>query len=173
MPVHRRRSFVRSGSAQRRKLVWATNSGLGLTPVVNSPFNVDLLSNFRAAGGSTVGATVMRTHVRFSLAWEVTPASSQAFTYGLTVADMDLVTAGSITTGERGRDWAILDQFMPGCGSNAFTVSLGAVEGFAVDLRSKRKVQELNQTWCLAFVYVGGTLELPLSYWTRTLLALP
>ena len=164
-----------SRSSARRKLVWATNSGAGIVVTPGTVLNPDLLSNLRTGGASVLGATVMRTHMRFSIQWETTSESGQQFQIGLTVADMDLITpTARITPAERGRDWALLDGFMPGTGLNSYanTGSFPA-EGFIVDLRSKRKVQELNQTWVLAATYVGGTTSISVSYWARTLLALP
>jgi len=118
----------------------------------------------------------MRTHLRINVEWETTAESGQQFTIGFVVADMDFIApTPRVSTGERGRDWALLDGLLPGSGMNTYTFGAAAtpVEGFTVDLRSKRKVQELNQTWCLAGTYTGGATGIAFSYWTRTLLALP
>ena len=175
MPMHRRRTFTRSSGSARRKLVWATSSVAGSSLAQASITDFDLLANLRVAGSSVLGATVMRTHLRMQIGWPVTTSTGQFFTVGLCVEDADLVAANDITLGERGRDWALLDGLVPGSGANTLaSPNTGTVmEGFNFDLRAKRKVQELNQTWQLAVSPSGGAAAVPFSYWARTLIALP
>jgi hypothetical protein len=137
--------------------------------------NFDLLANLRAAGSSVLGATVIRTHLRVSVGWGATTSTGQAFRTGLVVEDADAVAGANVTLTEMGRDWALLDDFLPGTGANtlASPASGTVFEGFVVDLRAKRKVQELNQTWVLAVSPTGGPAAAAYSYWARTLIALP
>ena len=175
MLVRSRRPVRRGGSvSRRRKLVWATNSGLDQVVAPAAVVNSDLLTGLRVAGQSVLGATVVRTHMRIQVGWD--PAATfptQAFTMGLTAADMDFVAGNLVTPAERGRNWALLDAFLPGTGVNVVATAGEAnhFEGFLIDLRSKRKVAEANQTWCFAVQATGGPLTY--SFWARTLVALP
>src|SRR5215472_13501364 len=133
MPVRSRRPIRRGGGRTPRKLIWATNSGVGITLTPGTIFNTDLLPGLRVAGSSVLGVTVMRTHARFSIEWETTAESGQQLTIGFVTADMDFIApTPRVSTGERGRDWALLDGLMPGSGMNTFTFGAAATpaEGF-------------------------------------------
>jgi len=167
----RRMSVARPGA--RRKLVWATSSGVNQT-AGSGGFSVDLLANLRVAGSSVLGSTIIRTHIDVSLIWAaVTPVTGNGVGIGLAIEDTDLIAAGDVVIGAAGRDWMLRQNWLPGTGLNQVSiVSTSPVEGFRVDLRSKRKVQELNQT--LGFFVQSLTASgIPFSYFARTLIALP
>lgn len=136
--------------------------------------NVDLLANLRVAGSSVLGSTVMRTHMRWTLQWPDTGFIPQGMAVGLVVQSLQLVNTDSIDL-LQDEDWAYRDRFSMGTGVNTLAGADVPIEGFTLDLRAKRKVQELNQTWCLAFSLqnAAGSDPMPVSVFARTLVALP
>jgi len=175
MPPRSRR-VMGHRSSLRRKLIWATASGSDAT-IANDNYNYDLLGNLRVAGASVLGATVIRTHMRVSVSWPANFAPDVGVALGLCVQSLSLVSPPQVDLFQD-EDWALRDLFLPGTGVNAiFTAgALGTyTEGFRVDLKAKRKVQELNQTWVLAYSPQGfGTDTAPVvSWYARSLIALP
>lgn len=200
MPTRRRRSSLgRRGS--RRKLVWATHEFAGVTLPMGGDTaaqSFDLLEDLARAGTSTLGATIMRTHMRLQV--QSTAGGGLAnfprLRYGLSVDQrrnvstggapaLDISSANSpagLTNDAMaqylGVDWALLDTYIPMTMVSGKWTTSGTsnfYEGWFVDLKSRRKVQEVDQTWALAFyVEVSGTdPAFQVSGFTRTLLALP
>jgi len=136
------------------------------------PVRFDLLSNLVAAGSSTLGATVMRTHVRIQT--HRVGGLSDALFLGIRVAGRQDVLSDADMS--RDEDWALLDLMLAGCGVNTVTMGLDPTpsgEGFNIDLRSRRRVEELGQSW---FMYLRSNLvgtDYGVSFWARTLIALP
>jgi len=172
MPPRTRRSFAGRSQSRRRKLVWATSYTFDAV-LNNTNVNQDLLANLRVAGSSVLGATVMRTHLRFALQWPALTNTFQGLAVGLCVQSLTQVAADTVDLFQD-EDWALRDTFLPGTGQNSLSPVTPITEGFVVDLRSKRKVQELNQTWCLAMsLQNSATNTVPVSCYARTLVALP
>jgi len=173
MPVRSRRGSFQRNRSSRRRLVWATSFTFDAI-ANNANVNHDLLGNLKVAGSSVLGVTVIRTHLRFSLQWPPLTNTFEGLAVGLCVQSMAAVTAGTVDL-LQDEDWALRDTFLPGTGMDNLTNVVAApVEGFTVDLRAKRKVQELNQSWCLAMSLqnsAGNTI--PVSVFARTLVALP
>ena len=171
--VRRTSSLARRGSG-RRKLVWATKTDDFL---LTGTYNADLLADLRGPGVSVLGCTVIRTHVRFQYIWSSTGTpSSSGPTTGLLVENLLEVTAQAVTVQDSGQDWAYLSKHFPGTGNRNMigaTGLPGAVEGFELDLRSKRKVQELGQTWAIVMAVTAPAPSVNVRYYARTLIALP
>ena len=173
MPGRYRRSSFAGNRSARRKLVWATQAGGTTLATSGANFNADLIMNLKVAGSSVLGATVMRTHFRWSVAWGATQVQTSQVAVGLVVQSTNLIPTNTVDL-LQDEDWAYRDSFLMGTGVNYFpTGAAGASEGFTLDLRAKRKVQELNQTWVLAMSLQNGVAAVPISYYCRTLLALP
>jgi hypothetical protein len=166
MPPRMRRATRSGRSSSRRKLVWATSStsvALGASPTFN---NIDLLANLRVAGSSVLGATIMRTHLTL-LVDNTGRAVTSRSTYGVIVEDQENVGGVVDLASNPGRDWAYLVSRSP--------VSAGGAIGqelIEVDLRAKRKVQELDQSWLLCMDNNAGP-AMTYRVWARTLVALP
>jgi len=171
MPVRRgRRSF--NGSRARRRLVWATSFTFNAV-ANNANVNLDLLANLKVAGSSVLGVTVVRTHMRFAVQWPPLTNTFQGLAVGLVVQSMDAVNLTQIDLSQD-QDWALRDTFLPGTGVNHLSPITPFTEGFTVDLKAKRRVDELNESWALAYSLqnsVGNTI--PVSVFARTLVALP
>jgi hypothetical protein len=164
MPPRARRSS-RSMGSNRRKLVWATaNTSIAAIPVAGG-FGLDLTGNLRTAGASVLGGTVMRTHLVLSLPFVNV---SDFWAVGLLVCrDVDLA-AGIDPNTNPGDDWMFYRQYFP----TASGAAVDSVREVVVDLRSKRKFQELEQRYGLhVFNHTGAAKTVPL--FARTLVALP
>lgn len=167
-------------------------------------FAVDLLEDLHAMptpnepAVSTMGATVMRTHGRIQWTFSAGLGNFPLCSYGLSVDQTRNLTIGPSPGGVaplnpgsantpginnglyRGVDWALFDQYIP------VTVISGnilpnaptgqtATEGTFIDIRSRRKIQEVDETWALSF-YVepsGTDPGFQVSGFVRTLIALP
>ena len=166
MPPRMRRTVSVHRSGSRRKLVWATTSVsvvLGASPTFN---NIDLLANLRVAGSSVLGATVMRTHLTMLVDNTGRLVTSRS-TYGIIVEDLENVGGVTDLASNPGRDWAYLVSRSPI--SNQGAIGQELIE---VDLKAKRKVQELDQSWLLCMDNNAGP-AMTYRVWARTLVALP
>ena len=149
---------------QRRKLVWATldqSIAMGAQQVKI----VDLLSQLELAGVSKLGVTVMRVHGRLlfptgvTQKWEVAIGVNPMTTVGTQLPNPN---------GDNDIDWMIFDRPM-----QTFSgATVDADTSYTVDLKSRRKVDEMGQTLTLnlwASAISAGTVEA----FFRTLVALP
>jgi hypothetical protein len=131
--------------------------------------NFDLLSSFEAAGASTLGVTIMRTHMTFS--YHSTQATGLAdWNVGLLVGrDSDVTTpAGTNPVVETELDWMLLTaEFSKWNGGTENTFTQGSY-----DVRSKRKMEEMQQRYMLC-LYNTGAAGAQWTYFARTLVALP
>jgi hypothetical protein len=151
---------------QRRKLVWATkfmDSPVTAAAGINT---YDLLGDFRALGGSVLGCTVMRVHI------QLVPSASTlvgSWMAGIAVGRLSDIAANKIDpTVDVEIDWMLLRKFYSG--SSAGVVDAQTV--YEIDLRSKRKIQELDQA--LLFVVRNGYAAAnDFHAFGRTLVALP
>jgi hypothetical protein len=151
--------------SQRRKLVWATaNTTLASVPF-GTAVGLDLTGNLRTAGASVLGGTVIRTHLRMQLRFANT---ADFWTIGLGIfRDVDVAAGVDVNTNP-GDDWMLATQY--------FAVSTGATvdanREIEIDIRSKRKFEELEQRYALMVGnHTGANLSVPL--YVRTLIALP
>ena len=168
----RRHSAGRRPATTRRKLVWADSAGY-VNPVGFSPgTNVDLLSGYRAMGGSTQGITIIRTHISFGSTVTAPTTAQDGFTVGVIVDD-NSATSVTLNPTKANLDWMILKTFytsgMAGSFDSANNTFYAACE---IDLRAKRKAQELQQTLFLSLLQTTA-VGIGVSYHARVLLALP
>ena len=161
MRHHSRRGFE---AAKRRKLVWATSSTF-LSAVPAAPgVLTDLLASYRAAGGVTQGCTVMRTCIDIVVT-AATPALDDSVFVGLIVADANAANA-QYGPAEGFIDWALYRRL--------YVAKYGAgYAGYTIDLRSKRKIEELQQTWYINLAASATGHVTGVDFTARTLLALP
>jgi len=159
--IHRgRRGF---GAGQRRKLTWATHSATHTNQSTAGTMD-DLLADYRSAGGSTQGCTVIRTHIDV-IVQTTTPGVADGIFLGLIVANTN-ETAADYGPTEGFLDWALY--------RHLFTAKYGqGFAGYSIDLRAKRKIQELQESWFCNTAALLGVNATSVSYTARTLLALP
>jgi len=164
-----------SRRSARRRLTWAqVNTGAIAVGASAHAVNMDLLSSFRAAGGVTTGATIMRTHLRM---WPTTAVTAgDVIMLGLIMTGSNQVsTSFALGAGFDNPsdfpylDWMLVDfaQARPSFGRT------GPNNELDIDVRSRRKMADLNDTLLLSVVDVNATTA-P-SWWVegRVLLALP
>jgi len=163
----RRSRLVRGGGGRsRRKLVWATADGTIALAASPNSVNVDLTPNFRVAGASLLGVTIMRT--RGSLTVDNTGrAVGNRVKWGFLVGRTTDLPGTIALANDDSLDWMLIQSQNP-------VSSGGAVgqERFEVDLRARRKMQELDQAYLLAASNTSGA-AMSIRYYVRTLLALP
>lgn len=176
MPVRRRRSFRRGGSSRRRKLVWAQRVVSAAFTANNSWQNIDLLQDYKAlAGSSSVGVTIMRTHLL--IVPTVAPTGSDIIGIGLHVDDLDQVTGAPTTNvmvanvrDNPGIDWAWNTEYI----ADAAGFLTPAYGGIRLDVRSKRRLEEVQQAWLLNILQASvAAPAVAYNIYARTLLALP
>ena len=154
------------GRGQRRKLIWGTTQVQTFNVPANTGHVFDLLSVLEVAGASTLGITIMRTHVRMQINLG---ASGDFLQIGLLIGrDADVGLAVPTPFNEPELDW-MWDTVEFARASGAAIDSPFTVE---YDVRSKRKMEELNQRYLLC-VYNSAAAAHNVSYFVRTLVALP
>jgi hypothetical protein len=179
MPVRHRRTRAGSSRGARRKLVWAQFSATVTYTAVNQYVSLDLLQTYKAAvGASSAGITIMRTHLTVSQTTAPTPGQSQWL--GLRVDDLAQVVnvpAAVAATNPNPRDnpyvdWMLSDQVVydnegqPGRAQSPF-------QGWVIDLRAKRRMEEVQEAYLLTLVNDTGVAASSLHVFSRVLIALP
>ena len=159
---------------QRRKLVWAETAQAGTIGVIGgSPGvdNVDLLAGYRTAGGSTQGITIMRTHISFSVFLHSAAIASDGVALGLIIDDTAQTTS-TLNTGAAYKDWMYLSNWYPASGNAGGPSGTGWLYGFHIDLKAKRKSQELQQSYFMSANALTANVT-DVAFLVRTLIALP
>ena len=165
MPVRHSRAYP--ARSQRRKLVWASlDQNVVLAANANTTLN--MLGQFQGiAGASTLGITIIRTHLLIG-AQGTAPIAGDTLRVGLQVCRLSDIGAASIlNAGDLEGDWMLLTRVPFVVGENE-----GALNGLMTwDIKAKRKMEELDQAYglCLTALNSGRTLQV----WARTLIALP
>jgi hypothetical protein len=169
--------MVRHGARPaRRRLTWVDYTSTGLVVgATGHALNIDLLSQFKTAGGEVNGATVMRTHL---VVWPATAvAAADAIRLGLMVTGTNEVQASfalGATAFNNPTDFPYLDWMY----SRKFRATptlnpWGSTNEMSVDLRSKRKMEDLADTLLLSVVNTNSGVALNVDVSARVLLALP
>lgn len=168
MPRGSSRSSRRSGP--RRKLIWARNSfevvlNAAVPPALAAPSRVDLLARVEASiGASLVGSTVVRTRgilVPFSfgtsdaIAWRVTAYVGD----NNDIARAPNANDNAFDQLSENRDFFLFEPGMvpanAAAASTAEFVSGTDPMARIIDVRSSRKLEEVNQTVILDFSAAG------------------
>ena len=164
-----RRAHVVSRGTARRKLVWATREFVlaGINAGVST--TVDLLSDFRGAGGDTLGCTIMRTHGY--LWWQPVAILTDKTAFGLVIGRQQDVGTNNLnpSTGSNPEiDWMLDTRVVP-TGTDLTTTQ----KSYTIDNRAKRKMEELGQAYLLVIGNSnGGAGAQVFSGFFRTLVAL-
>lgn len=181
----RTRSNVRrTASRNRRKLVWARTSNLNVTVPGTTPGNVpvvqDLLTAFRGTMGISAnlpGLTIMRIRGVIHAAPEVgTLASSMRC--GVKLDDQQEAVDIDSSEGpvsQANDDWMLYEpwvfQPVPAVSAEAYAYQ-AEIGNRQIDVRSKRKLDEIQQT-ALIFFQAGHPTAWRVSWHLSVLLALP
>jgi len=174
-PRPRRVSRGMSSRGARRRVTWAqfATTGVGLGTSGHST-NIDLLGQYRTAGGVVDGSTIVRVHITLAITSAV--VANENFTWGLMTVGFNEVAATFVTgTGPVDpidtpyEDWMLLrhETAVPTYGRQA------ANQRLEHDLRSKRKIEDLGRTLILSVSTQTSAAALTADVFARTLLALP
>ena len=171
------RSSRRASSSLRRRTTWATHQSTEVFAAANDLHTVDLLDAYKTAGGPVVGITIARTILHTSITAPAGgPAAGRAFNLGIIRGqntDVGTNIAGAPNPASAFfEDWAWLDQ-RDACVSSGAGPSItpGGSNVYDLDIRSKRKLPELQMNWNLALS--GAQANLAVTVFARTLLLLP
>ena len=136
--------------------------------------NIDLLAGLELAGASTLGCTVMRTHIRMQIQWAAAQALSDSIRIGVIVDRDTDVGAGSgpNPSTEPELDWAYLTRMYYGP-NDGQAVTVQVLREWELDLKAKRKVGEQGQRWSLVLMSAAGATSFNVNTFARTLIALP
>jgi hypothetical protein len=179
MPVRHRRTRAGSSRGTRRKLVWAQFTATVAFTANNQYATLDLLQTYKAAvGASSAGITVMRTHL--TLVYQA-PVAADSFYYGLRVDDLSQVVsvpAAVAATNPNPRDnpyvdWMMVDHLIAD-NNGQFGKSISSYQGTTLDLRAKRRMEEVQEAFLLTLVQDSvTTVAKNCQVFARTLIALP
>jgi hypothetical protein len=171
----------------RRRLIWTEYDAVLAFTAASQWFSLDTLQTYKAAVGSTVAkATIMRTHAAVVSVTGTGSPADRLWT-GFRVADVD-DTAGTVfaatPTVANPRDnpyvdWAFMSRHSRDGALNFRPSYIGGTAGepgggITYDLRSKRKLENLTDTWALVVLQdTATTVAQTYHVFVRTLLALP
>jgi len=152
---------------QRRKLIWVTSSVNSGAIAAGSNWSVDMVAGMRVAGASLLGTTVMRIHAQLEVNSGAATAGSFNW-FGIKIADQVEITTTLALSSSVYDDWMIYDQVF----SHFTGATVDATVIRSIDLRSKRKMEEMSQTLGLFVSNTSGVAQ-TYNWYSRTLLALP
>jgi len=149
MPPRRRTGFSRRSSV-RRRTTWATfDDSLSVATGGTHYQTNNMLTNYSGAGGSIAGITIARTHLRLTQTSAAT--AGDHFYFGIIRGqneDVGADIAGAPRSGvDLYEDWGFWSEYTSSSNgaSPSWTPYLNNV--LDLDLRSKRKLPELQMTW--------------------------
>jgi len=156
----------------RRKKVWADTEQTLSTIAENTAQALDCLAGFVAAGGSTQGATVIRTIIDLTWSGTATQLSGDKVTLGL-ITEPTGVAAYPDPIAEPYADWAYVKTMYAGAGHGLLTAGVPNVSHH--DVHSMRKLDEVGQSWFLVWILTapGSVNTLNAFARVRTLILLP
>jgi len=166
-----RRSSNRRGTPQRRKLVWARTTPTAPTfTAAGTTVLIPLLSRFETVyGADPVGTTVMR--IRAKLSFRSSTAGNQIRTVAAIGVLPAGVTAATVSPASQEHlDWMYWQTFHY---EPVIATEFATINMWDVDVRAKRKMEELNQTLFLVIGNWHSADTVNYSYSASTLLALP
>ena len=142
-PVARRGPSRRISAGPRRKTVWARSlSGTINVPAATFMPSIKLLDPLEVAGSSTLGVTVVRSHIRLALTSPTTD-TRPSLVWGLLVFD-EIVPNRPNPSSDLNTDWmhwAFLD---PSTSMTSFLATSTVFWGETYDIKSQRRIHQLN-----------------------------
>jgi len=160
------------GASNRRRTTWARGSG---SFVFSAPGfqTANLLNDYVSAGGTTAGVTVARTHLFLSFA--VLPSIGDALGVGL-IRGQNTDVGSNIAGAPRPiddefEDWAYWETPIAAASGDGVGPAYYPWNILKLDLRSKRKIPELQMSYNLVIQSTNGA---DIVNWSAsTLLMLP
>jgi len=152
MATRRAPRRFQSGGPRRRRVWSRAPIAASVTALQTDPFVQDVMTNFRLAGGDTLGCTVGAVHLELAGVQTTAPGAGQfpGSVVGLRVGNQNEdpidIDPGDFNVSSRGawQDWLWWDFFSLTSGS------ITAEQVYRRRIRSMRKFEELGQTLWLA-----------------------
>jgi len=179
MPFTRRRGSVQRGRTQRRKLVWARSVSENSTVTVAAPLAIDMMADFAAVlGADSVGCTIMRIRGEMVMRPSTTVTGALCGAVGFKIGDaaelLLPVQLGPSTNDRYGAWFGYVPVVFTGSGALPAPVTVPVPLRYQVDVRAKRKLDELRQTLIMAAdATAGSTQGYQLGWNLSVLIALP
>jgi hypothetical protein len=173
------RRNIRVRERAKRRTDWARQSGTTTLTTGTGTFTTsDLLATYKSDAGNTAGVTVARTHLSMSVTSDVT--AGDVFYWGLykgPVSNVGTELAGSPTPfTDPYADWAMWQEKTASLDvltTSGYGHYWGPSNNTTFDIRSKRKVEQLQESWLLV-IEAGAVANTIVVNWnTSTLLMLP
>ena len=162
------RHFRSSRAPSRRRSAWGTLDVSSGPVAAGSSTNVDLFAtSLGAAGASTVGITIVRTHVRIMVPWAL---QADTITWGLIVGRADDVGTNRPSPAAGGDKWAMVVKEFPDTTGVGFTPGEQVV--YTYDIKAKRKLDEVSERWLFSW-FNGAAGNKTISIYVRSLALLP
>jgi len=170
MSTRRRRHF--STSAARRRTDWARTWQHQTLTGATDVSVIDLLTDYKADGGTQQGTTIARTRLR--LAFTSSPSAGDVWAFGLAkgqIADVGLNIAGAPDPeGDPYGDWLLWD-YLTADSDGHFWPGGGNVHLY--DLKAMRKLEGLDEAYTFTLQRISTSAALEVSIACSTLLMLP
>lgn len=150
---------------QRRKLVWARSVASAtvsspVPPALNAPTRFDILSSFETIyGAQLLGATIMRVRGRMGVAGVSTEGVAIRAT--MRIGSQNEVVRGpnandnAFDSNAVSLDYFMFEPFLCNTAAGATLTNGNDIHGRMIDVRSHRKLEELNQSLILDYSSVG------------------
>ena len=178
MPYTGRHRAARSVPRRpRRKFIWSTLSSVATTTTAGSTTVINVLGDLESAvGANLVGCTITRVrgHITFQA---LSAAPLLEATWGLVVVPASMVTTTELNPQVHPYlNWHILDQSAQPAAVSSGDLNHDWPVGLLhreIDLRSKRKLENVEDQYTLAVNAATGTGPANWSIYLRTLVQLP
>jgi hypothetical protein len=121
------------------------------------------------AGTSKVGTTIMRTHMRVQVPFTL---ATERYEVGLLVGRTSPDVGNTVNPSPNSNnnlDWLLLDTIFPTFSG----ATVDANREFTIDVRSKRKMEEMGSTYIFCLWHSIAAVTSGVSIFARTLVALP
>jgi len=161
----------------RRRLQWVDTQSNVAAQAVGNATSIDLLGAYAALPGTvTGGATIMRIHAYLWITSAVVVGDGISWSFIVApnieaYASLAIASARALNpTQQPEADWLMYRKY------NAhpqYDFQGGTSANLSMDIRSKRKLHELNDTLLMIVENVDASAAISYSYHVRTLLALP
>jgi hypothetical protein len=153
--------------------MWSTTFQAGTAiAAVTQLQPIDLAGDLVTAGVGVLGGTIMRTHIRLSVS-STAADTNPGLQYGLVVFDRLQVSPTSpVVLTDLDIDWMIQNFLSPATARNGFLTATNYLFGEDIDLRSRRRLHEVNDRPFL-ILRNNGSAGLTFSLMAKMLIALP
>jgi hypothetical protein len=149
-----------------RRTVWSSINTTSQVIAAAATSNVDLLGPLDVAGGSVLGLTVVRTHLRIVV--QNFAAAADEILVGTCVLPNEDVGTTVNRASNMGRPWAFYNILVPA----ASGATVNAVADFDFDIKAMRRIPAPDASYLLCWMNNSAASK-TVTYLARTLVKLP